>query len=135
MTVDAAYIGAISGGEYSVGTTGTISQSTFDLFLAQAVQQATADAPKTVSNSVVFDELVGLQVCYRISRMDRKLDVSGEKLGADVSYSKNAEDSWLVAYDKLLASAKTKSKGAAGASVTHASVDTSIKFDTTDIEV
>jgi len=46
MAVDAAYISAISGGEYSVGTTGTISQSTFDLFLAQAVQQATADAPK-----------------------------------------------------------------------------------------
>lgn len=135
MTVDATYISAISGGEYSVGVSGTISQSTFELFLSQAIKQATTDAPNSTGDAVVFDELVGLQVCYRISRMDRKLDVSGEKLGADVSYSKNAEDSWLVAYDKLLSSALKKSKRSTGGSATHASVDTSIKFDMTDIEV
>ena len=131
MTVDAAYIAAISNGLFSVGTGGTISNETFALYLAQSTTEVEADLPTTI-NSTLKDEAVAYLVCHRIEAWKGMLDVNQENIGGDYSYGKKSGtiDSWLMAYDRLKASVSSNKKQRGGyASATHASVNSDMKMD------
>jgi len=127
VTVDAAYISAISNGLYTVSdTTGTISTTTFSLYLNQATAQVAAEFPSFAS-SYLKDEAIGLLVCHRIVRADGRLEFNSESIDG-VSYNKQAgETTWSLAYNKMLQG--MKGKGSASVSVTHSDVDSSLKFD------
>ena len=121
MTVDAAYISAISNGMFTIGTGGTISSETFALYLAQSTSEVESDLPSSI-NSSLKDEAVSLLVCHRIEVWKGLLDINSESV-PDHSYSKKqvsvaqganvSVDSWTLAYDRLKAqiTGKKKSRG------------------------
>lgn len=131
MTVDAAYIAAVSNGLFSVGNGGTISDTTFALYLSQATEEVEADLPATISITLK-EEATAYLICHRIEAWKGLLDVNQESTGGDYSYGKksNTVDSWLVAYDTLK-SRVTGKKSGRGSSVkaTHSSVSTDLQFD------
>ena len=131
MTVDAAYIAAVSNGLFSVGTGGTISNETFALYLAQSTTEVEADLPSTI-NSTLKDEAVAYLICHRIEAWKGMLDVNQENIGGDYSYGKKSGtiDSWLMAYDRLKTSVTSnKKQRGVYASATHASVSSDMKMD------
>lgn len=94
MTVDAAYISAMSNGLYTVSDSGgTITNATFTLYLTQATAQVEDDLPSSVS-SVSKDELVALMVCHRIVAADARLEFNSESIDG-VSYNKQAGETLL----------------------------------------
>jgi len=113
MTVDAAYINAISSGMFTIGTGGTISDATFALYLAQSTREVESDLPASIDTSLK-DEAVALLVCHRIELWKGMLDINNESV-PDHSYSKKSGsvDSWTLAYDRLKAqlTGKKKSRG------------------------
>lgn len=131
MTVDAAYIAAISNGLFSVGTGGTISTDTFALYLAQSTTEVEADLPTTI-NSTLKEEAIAYLICHRIEAWKGMLDVNQENIDGDYSYGKKSGtiDSWLMAYDRLKIAITANKKTRGGyASATHASVSSDMKMD------
>jgi hypothetical protein len=128
MTVDAAYIAAISGGLFP---SGSISSDTFTLYLAQATGEVEADMPATISTTHK-DEAIAYLICHRVEAWKGLLDVNQENTGGDYSYGKksNTVDSWTIAYDALK-SRLTGKKAGRGSSVkaTHSSVSSELQFD------
>jgi len=110
MTVDAAYINAISSGMFTIGTGGTISDATFALYLAQSTLEAETDLPSSI-NSTLKDEAVAYLVCHRIEAWKGLLDINNESV-PDHSFSKKngSVDSWTMAYDRLKSSVTGKKK-------------------------
>ena len=137
MAVDAAYIAAVSNGLFSVGTGGTISDTTFALYLAQATGEVEADMPTSIL-SALKDEAIAYLVCHRIEAWKGLLDLNQENTGGDYSYGKktNTIDSWTMAYDRLKSQIAGKRAGR-GTSVkaTHSSVATELQFDYNPIGV
>lgn len=101
MTVDAAYISAISSGMFTIGTGGTISDTTFALYLAQSTREVELDLPSSIDSSLK-DEAISYLICHRIEAWKGMLDINSESV-PDHSYSKksNSVDSWTIAYERL----------------------------------
>ena len=111
MTVDAAYISAISSGMFTIGTGGTISTETFALYLAQSTIEVESDLPSSI-NTTLKDEAIAYLVCHRIEAWKGLLDLNGESV-PDHSYTKKSGsvDSWTLAYDRLKTSVTGKKSG------------------------
>ena len=111
MTVDAAYISAISSGMFTIGTGGTISDATFALYLAQSTREVESDLPSSIDSSLK-DEAISLLVCHRIELWKGLLDLNGESV-PDHSYTKKSGsvDSWTLAYDRLKTQITGKKSG------------------------
>lgn len=133
MTVDPAYISAMSNGLYTVSDSGgTITNATFTLYLTQATAQVDDDLPSSVS-SVLKDELIALMVCHRIVAADARLEFNSESIDG-VSYSKQVgETSWSIQYSKKLQNMKNRGRSSTLLKATHSDTSTSLKFDDSQI--
>ena len=107
MAVTADTIRLISQGEYTIGVSGTISESDFSTFLLWATSQFSLDNPGN-STDAISDMAVGLLVCHYIDRAKNDQHITSEDAGDGTTEFDTSGSNWMKSYQEIISSLKTK---------------------------
>lgn len=107
MAVTADTIRLISQGEYTIGTSGTISEADFSTFLLWATSQFSLDNPGN-STDAISDMAIGLLVCHYIDRTKNDQHITSEDAGDGTTGFDSSGSNWMKSYREIISSLKTK---------------------------
>ena len=109
MTVTADTIRAISRGEYTIGASGTVSESDFATFLSWANAQFSLDNPGNASDPVA-DMAVALLVCHYIDRGENDQHIASEKAGDGTTGFDASGSNWMKSYKDVIRTLELKAE-------------------------
>jgi len=107
MAVTADTIRLISQGEYTIGTSGTISEADFSTFLLWATSQFSLDNPGN-STDAISDLAIGLLICHYIDRTKNDQHITAEKAGDGSTEFDSSGSNWMKSYQEIISSLKVK---------------------------
>ncbi len=107
MAVTADTIRLISQGEYTIGTSGTISEADYSTFLLWATSQFSLDNPGN-STDAISDMAIGLLICHYIDRTKNDQHITAEKAGDGSTEFDSSGSNWMKSYQEIISSLKTK---------------------------
>ena len=107
MAVTADTIRLISQGEYTVGTSGTITEADFSTFLLWATSQFSLDNPGN-STDAISDLAIGLLICHYIDRTKNDQHITAEKAGDGSTEFDSSGSNWMKSYQEIISSLKVK---------------------------
>lgn len=117
MTCTADTIRLITQGEYSVGTSGTITSADFATYLLWAEAQFSIDNPGNATDSLA-DLAVGLLICHYIDRAKTDQNIKSEDAGDGATTYGESGSNWMKSYQSLISSLQDKiTRDQAGAGV------------------
>lgn len=107
MAVTADTIRLISQGEYTIGTSGTITEADFSTFLLWATSQFSLDNPGN-STDAISDLAIGLLICHYIDRTKNDQHITSEKAGDGSTEFDSSGSNWMKSYQEIISSLKVK---------------------------
>jgi len=107
MAVTADTIRLISQGEYTIGTSGTISEADYSTFLLWATSQFSLDNPGN-STDAISDLAIGLLICHYIDRTKNDQHITAEKAGDGSTEFDSSGSNWMKSYQEIISSLKVK---------------------------
>jgi len=107
MAVTADTIRLISQGEYTIGTSGTISEADFSTFLLWATSQFSLDNPGN-STDAISDLAIGLLICHYIDRTKNDQHITSEEAGDGSTRFDSSGSNWMKSYKEIISSLKAK---------------------------
>lgn len=107
MAVTADTIRLISQGEYTIGTSGTISEADFSTFLLWATSQFSLDNPGN-STDAISDMAIGLLICHYIDRTKNDQHITSEDVGDGSTRFDSSGSNWMKSYQEIISSLKVK---------------------------
>jgi|GEM_PF-6128656 len=109
MTVTADTIRLISLGEYTVGESGTITESDFASYLQYAQDQFSTDSPGNHTSSQA-DQAIALLICHYIDRANNDQSIKSEDAGDGSTSFDGSGSNWMKSYKEIVNSLLTKYK-------------------------
>ena len=103
MTVTADTIRLISLGEYTIGESGTISDSDFNTYLLWATDHFNTDTPGNHSSSQ-SDQAIALLICHYIDRAKNDQHITAEDAGDGKTSFDSSGSNWMKSYQAVISS-------------------------------